>query len=130
MLLNARLARRALVGAIGTGAVAGAMFVSAAPSALADPAPNCTAGDVAQVRGNVSAGTSVYLFTHPWVNDFFTGLAGQPRDQIRTQIQDYMAANPQEQAELQAIRQPLTDLRNRCGTPTNAPAPLTDDGAG
>ena len=44
MLLNARLARRAVVGAIGTGAVVGAMF-SAAPSALADPPPGCTAGD-------------------------------------------------------------------------------------
>ena len=129
MLLNARLARRALVGAIGTGAVAGAMFVSAAPSALAAP-PYCTAGDVAQVRAGVSAGTSAYLFSHPWVNEFFTSLTGQPRDQIRTQIQDYMAANPQEQAELQAIRQPLTDLRNRCGTGTNAPPPLTDDSAG
>ena len=52
MLLNARLARRAVVGAIGTGAVAGAMF-AVAPSALADPPPNCTAGDVAQV-GRVS----------------------------------------------------------------------------
>ena len=83
MLLNARLARRALVGAIGTGAVAGAMFVSAAPSALAAP-PYCTAGDVAQVRAGVSAGTSAYLFSHPWVNEFFTGLTGQPRDQIRT----------------------------------------------
>ena len=70
MLLNARLARRALVGAIGTGAVAGAMFVSAAPSALAAP-PYCTAGDVAQVRAGVSAGTSAYLFSHPWVNEFF-----------------------------------------------------------
>jgi len=39
MLLNARLARRAVVSAIGTGAVAGAMFIAAAPSALADPAP-------------------------------------------------------------------------------------------
>ena len=122
MLLNARLARRAVVGAIGTGAVAGAMF-AAAPSALADPPPNCTAGDLAQVRSGVSAGTSAYLFTHPWVNDFFTSLQGQPRDQIRTQIQDYLAANPREQAELQAIRQPLTDLRNRCGTATNVPAP-------
>ena len=129
MLLNARLARRAVAGAIGTGAVAGAMF-AVAPSALADLPPNCTAGDVAQVRSGVSAGTSVYLFTHPWVNDFFTSLQGQPRDQIRTQVEDYLAANPREQAELQAIRQPLTDLRNRCGTPTNAPAPLTDDGAG
>jgi hemophore-related protein len=130
MLLNARLARRGVVRAIGTGAVAGAMLFFAAPSALADLPPSCTAGDVAQVRANVSAGTSAYLFTHPWVNDFFTGLTGLPRDQIRTQIQDYMAANPQEQAELQSIRQPLTDLRNRCGTGTNAPAPLTGDDAG
>ena len=123
MLLNARLVRRAVVGAIGAGAVAGVMLFSAAPSALADLPPSCTAGDVAQVRANVSAGTSAYLFTHPWVNDFFTGLAGQPRDQIRTQVQDYLAANPQEQGELQAIRQPLTDLRNRCGTGANALTP-------
>ena len=121
MLLNARLARRAVVGAIGTGAVAGAML-AAAPSALADP-PYCTAGDVAQVRAGVSAGTSAYLFSHPWVNEFFTGLRGQPRDQIRTQVQDYLAANPREQAEIQAIRQPLVDLRNRCGMPTNLPTP-------
>ena len=127
MLLNARLPRRALVGAIGTGAVAGAMFVSAAPSALAAP-PYCTAGDVAQVRAGVSAGTSAYLFSHPWVNEFFTGLAGQPRDQIRTQVQDYLAANPVEKAELQAIRQPLTDLRNRCGTGPNLTPQEGDEG--
>jgi hemophore-related protein len=121
MLLNSRLARRTVVGALGTGAVFCAMF-AAAPSALADP-PNCTAGDLAQVAAGVSAGTSAYLFTHPWVNDFFTSLQGQPRDQIRTQVKDYLAANPREQAELQAIRQPMVDLRNRCGTGTNVPTP-------
>ena len=87
MLFNARLAGRAAVGAICTGAVAGAMFFAAAPSALADPPPTCTAGDLAQVMANVQAGTSVYLFTHPWVNDFFTSLKGRPRHQIRTQVQ-------------------------------------------
>ncbi len=122
MLLNARLARRAVASAIGTGAVAGAIL-AVAPSALADTPPNCTAGNVAQVRAGVSTGTSAYLFTHPWVNDFFTSLQGQPRDQIRTQVQDYLAANPREQAELQAIRQPLVDLRNYCGFATNVPAP-------
>ena len=125
-MMNVRLARRAFVGAIGTGTVVGAIFAAAAvtaPSALADRPPNCTAGDLAQVSSGVSAGTSVYLFTHPWVNDFFTSLQGQPRDQIRTQVKDYLDANPQEQAELQAIRQPLVDLRNRCGTGTNVPSP-------
>ena len=70
-----------------------------------------------------AAGTSAYLFTHPWVNDFFTSLQGLPRDQIRTQVTDYLAVNPREQAELQAIRQPLFDLEDRCGTRSIVPRP-------
>ena len=110
MLLSAR---RLVVGALGAGAVAGALVV--APVALADPPPNCTAGDLAQVASGVSAGTSVYLFTHPDVNAFFTGLEGAPRDTIRAQVKQYMDANPQTKAELTAIRQPLVDIKNRCG---------------
>jgi hypothetical protein len=72
MLLNARLARRAVVGVIGTGAAAGAILFGTAPSALADPPPNCTAADLAGVSAGVSASTSAYLFTHPDVNAFFT----------------------------------------------------------
>ncbi|CAN5747786.1 heme-binding protein [soil metagenome] len=112
MLLSVR---RAVVGVIGTGAVASAMLLGVAPSALADPPPNCTAGDLAQVSAGVSASTSVYLFTHPDVNAFFTGLEGAPRDTVRSQVQDYLNANPQYKAELTAIRQPLVDLKNRCG---------------
>ena len=63
----------------------------------------------------VWAGTSVYLFTHPDVNAFFTGLKGQPRDQVREQAKSYMDANPQVRAELQGIRQPAADFRSRCG---------------
>ncbi|MET0698525.1 MAG: heme-binding protein [Mycobacterium sp.] len=107
--------RRAVVGVIGSGAVASAMLLGVAPSALADPPPNCTAGDLAQVSAGVSAATSVYLFTHPDVNAFFTGLEGAPRDTVRTQVQDYLNANPQYKAELTGIRQPLVDIKNRCG---------------
>jgi hemophore-related protein len=107
--------RRAFVGVIGTGAVASAMLLGAAPSALADPPPNCTAGDLAQVAAGVSANTSVYLFTHPDVNAFFSGLEGAPRDTVRAQVKDYMNANPQTKDELTGIRQPLVDLKNRCG---------------
>ena len=119
--------RRAVVGAIGASAVTGAMLVAAAPSALADPPPNCTAGDLAQVAAGVSASTSVYLFTHPDVNAFFTGLEGAPRDTIRAQVKTYLDANPQTKAELTGIRQPLVDLKNRCGDTdgdgiSNAPA--------
>ncbi|WP_422743033.1 heme-binding protein [Mycobacterium sp. WMMD1722] len=127
MLLPARMARAA-AGALGAGAAAGSMLFGALPTAAAQPAPppppppNCTAADLAGVAAGVSASTSAYLFTHPWVNDFFTSLEGQPRDQIKPQVEDYLNANPQVRAELTGIRQPLTDLKARCGT-----APSPDD---
>ena len=124
MLLSARNARRVVAGVAGTGAVAGAMLFGAIPSALADdPAnnpPNCSAADLAGVASGVSASTSAYLFTHPDVNYFFTSLEGLPRDEVKTKVHDYLEANPQTKAELSGIRQPLVDLKNRCG---EAPAP-------
>jgi heme-binding protein len=114
MLLSARTARRAVAGAVGTGAIAGAMLFGAVPSAMAEP-PNCTAADLAGVASGVSASTSAYLFTHPDVNWFFTSLEGLPRDQVRGQVDDYLNANPTVKAELTGIRQPLVDLKNRCG---------------
>ncbi|HEV7360404.1 MAG TPA: heme-binding protein, partial [Mycobacterium sp.] len=124
MLVSMRTGRRAVAGALGVGAFAGAMLFGAIPSAMADdPAlnpPNCTAGDLAQVASGVSAGTSVYLFTHPDVNWFFTSLEGLPRDQVRTEVAKYMDDNPMVKADLTGIRQPLLDLKNRCGA---APAP-------
>lgn len=111
MLLSAR---RAVAGAIGAGAISSAMLFGAIPSALADPPPNCTAADLAGVASGVAAATSAYLFTHPDVNDFFTGLKGQPKSDIRDDVQNYLDANPQTKAELTGIRQPLVDLKNRC----------------
>ncbi len=123
-VLSPRAGRRAVAGAVGAGAIAGAMLFGALPSALADdPAlnpPNCSAADLAGVASGVSASTSAYLFTHPDVNYFFTSLEGLPRDQVRTQVSDYMTANPMVKADLTGIRQPLVDLKNRCGA---APAP-------
>ena len=110
---------RVLHGVITAGAVAGALLASA-PSAVADP-PNCTAADMAGVAAGVSAATSAYLFTHPEVNAFVTGLKGQPRDQVLGQMQQYLDANPQTKAEIRNIRQPLADLRNRCGVNTDMP---------
>jgi heme-binding protein len=120
MLLSARTARRAVAGAVGTSALAGAILFGALPAAMADEPPNCTAADLAGVASGVSAATSAYLFTHPDVNWFYTSLEGQPRDAIRDDVQTYLDANPQVKAELTGIRQPLVDLKNRCGT---APAP-------
>lgn len=114
MMLTSRHARRVIGGTIGAGAVAASLLVGMAPSALADP-PNCTAADLAGTAAGVSAATSVYLFTHPDVNAFFTSLEGTPRDDLRGQVQQYLDANPQVQADLTGIRQPLADLRARCG---------------
>jgi hemophore-related protein len=124
MVLSARAGRRAVAGAMGAGVISGATLFGALPSAMADdPAlnpPNCTAADLAGVASGVSASTSAYLFTHPDQNWFFTSLEGLPRDQVRKKVADYMDQNPGVKADLTGIRQPLVDLKDRCGAP---PAP-------
>src|SRR4051812_6364396 len=124
MLVSMRTGRRAVAGALGAGAVTGAMLFGAIPSAMADdPAlnpPNCTAADLAGVASGVSAATSAYLFTHPDVNWFFTSLEGLPRDEVRSEVRTYLDGNPMVKNDLTGIRQPLVDLKNRCGS---APAP-------
>lgn len=118
MFLSACTARRAVAAGISAGAVAGAMLFGTVASAVADPppppAPGCSAGDFEQVTSEVSAATSVYMFTHPDVNAFFSSLKGQPKDQIHNQLQTYLANNPQTKADLAGIRQPLQDMKHRC----------------
>jgi hemophore-related protein len=107
-------ARRAVIGAL-SAALSGAVLLAAAPSAIADPPPNCTAADLAGVASGVSAATSAYLHTHPDVNAFFTGLEGADHDTIKAEVKTYMDAHPQVHAELTGIRQPLLDIKARCG---------------
>lgn len=107
-------ATRSLITVIGGGAVVlggGAAIASAEPP----PPPNCTAADLAGVATGVTAATSAYLFTRPDVNTFFTGLKGLPKDEMRVKVDEYALANPQVKTELQGIRQPMVDFRNRCG---------------
>ncbi len=118
--------RGALVGVIGSGATAGAMLFGGAPLAFAQPSPappppapaapppGCTAADLAQASGTVGTAMGDYLFSHPDVNDFFTSLRGKPNEEIRGDVQTYMNAHPQVESDINGIRQPLTDLRNRC----------------
>jgi hemophore-related protein len=119
MLVSGRTLRSAVIGGVATGAMAGAMLVGGVSPAFADPVPavpppNCTAGDLAVASGTVGTAMGDYLFSHPDVNDFFTGLRGQPNAQIHDQVQTYMDAHPQVESEINGIRQPLTDLRSRC----------------
>jgi len=117
MPLSEFISHRAVVGGIGAGAIAGTLLCSAAGIAAADPTPrppNCSAADVASVAAGVANSLTAYLFTHPDVNAFYTGLQDQPKDQVGAQVQNYFSTNPQEEAELEGIRQPLTDIRERC----------------
>lgn len=121
MSLPGYFVRRAVTGLIGTGAMAGAILFSGTSLAFAQPtppppppAPGCTAGDLAQVSGAVGTAMGDYLFSHPDVNNFFTSLRGKPDSEIHDDVQNYMNANSQVQSDINGIRQPLTDLRNRC----------------
>jgi len=105
---------------LGAGVIVGATLVGTATPAAADP-PNCTAADLAGVMSGVSAGTSSYLFTHPDVNAFFTGLKGKSRDEMRTEVSNYLQANPDVRDQIKAVRQPAADFRARCD------APMPDD---
>ncbi|MCV7063084.1 heme-binding protein [Mycolicibacterium vaccae] len=95
--------------------VLGGSVAAAQPPAPPPPAPpNCSPADWAGVRAGVAASVSVYLFTHPPVNDFFATLKGQSKEEMRTRMQEYMDANPQVRAELEAIRKPAVDFLDRC----------------
>ena len=114
MSSHATSARRAVAVVLGAGAV---LLGTAAPVIADPPPPNCTSADLAGIMAGVAAATSAYLFTHPDVNDFFTSLRGLSKDQAHAKVKQYLAANPQTKAELQGIRQPLKDIRDRCGIP-------------
>lgn len=119
MFPSALIRRRAVIGAIGAGAVCGSLWGAAAGTAAADAdatprPPNCTAADVSGVAAGVAAALSAYLFTHPDVNGFYTGLQDRSKDQIRDDVQNYFNANPDEQADLENIRQPMVDIKQRC----------------
>src|SRR5690242_14530782 len=120
-MLPSRLTYRAMSAAIGAGALGLALFGAA--SAAADPPipPPCTAAELARVMSGVTFETSNYLTDHPDVNDFFTSLKGQPKDQIGQKVQTYLDANPTVKSDLAAIRQPSVDFRSRCGVAPATP---------
>ena len=113
MAATPAVVRRTVIGTLSAGALTVAVFAGT-PAALADP-PNCTMADMAGIAAGVSAATSAYLFTHPDVNEFMTGLKGQPRDQVISDVQQYLDARPQVKDEVRAIRAPLAEMRDRCG---------------
>jgi hemophore-related protein len=122
MLSSGRTLRRTAVAVVSSSALLfGGAATAAADPGPAVPPPNCTAADLAVASGTVGTAMGDYLFSHPDVNDFFTSLRGQPNAEIHDRVQTYMDARPQTEAEINGIRQPLTDLRSRCDL---GPSPL------
>jgi hemophore-related protein len=122
MSLSANPLRLLTSGGLVAGALMAAALFGGVPAALADqdPAadpPNCTAADLEGVRAGVSASTSAYLFTHPDFNWFMTSLEGLSREQVGKKVKAYMVAHPDTKADLTGIRQPLSDIKDRCGAP-------------
>ncbi|MFV8054487.1 heme-binding protein [Mycobacterium sp. 48b] len=110
--------RYGLVPAFAAGAVGVAVGLFSPVTAAAEPPPrppNCTAADLAGIASGVAAATSSYLFTHPDVNNFYTGLRSRPEEETPDATRTFFDANPQAHADLAGIRQPLTDFRARCG---------------
>lgn len=98
------------------GLAVSAALCAGAGVANADDPPNCTAADLSGVLAGINAANSAYLFTHPEVNAFLTGLKGLPKDEMAAQLKAYGDEHPQVRAELLGIRQPVVDFNNRCGT--------------
>ena len=101
------------------GAAVSAMLIRGAATALADDAPPAPARPTARGRSGrgdvgVSAGTSVYLFTHRTSTPSSPASRASPGTRSGTRP-GYMDANPQVRAEPQGIRQPAADFRSRCG---------------
>lgn len=65
----------------------------------------------------MSAATSAYLFTHPDVNWFYTSLEGLSRSQAAAKTRAYLDSHPDVKADMTGIRQPLVDIKERCGAP-------------
>ncbi|HEX2212703.1 MAG TPA: heme-binding protein [Mycobacterium sp.] len=108
-------------GLLAAAAGCGAVLIGVAAPAGAQPAPpaqpGCSAGDMAKVMSGVANAKGDYLLANPPVNDFFTSLKDVPRGEKKQAMQSYLDANPQVKADLEGIRQPAMDLKNRCGMP-------------
>lgn len=100
--------------------VAAVLFVPVGQAHADDLPPGCTTADMTGVMSGISAAMSAYLFSHPDVNAFFSGLQGQPKTAVRDQTEAYLNANPDVRADLEAIRQPSRDFRDRCNLPQRA----------
>lgn len=100
--------------AVGAASCAVLVGVGNAAIATAEPAPDCTAANLARVSAGVSNATADYLDANAAVNAFFTGLKGQGPELLASNVENYLNSYPQVRDDLQGIRQPLAEFETRC----------------
>ncbi|GLE56655.1 hypothetical protein NJBCHELONAE_19640 [Mycobacteroides chelonae] len=99
---------------VGLGVVAGALGVAA--PAYAKPG-DCTVSEEARLDAVEATKRAEYLERHPDVNTGISdALKNTPGDGSAKHeaVQAYLNANPAAKADLDAIRQPVQDFKNRC----------------
>lgn len=99
---------------LAVGSASCVVLLASPPIAAAEPAPDCTAANLARISAGVSNATADYLDANPAVNAFFTGLKGQGPELLASNVENYLNSYPQIRADLQGIRQPLAEFETRC----------------
>ncbi|WP_263999779.1 heme-binding protein [Mycolicibacterium vanbaalenii] len=97
--------------------------------ANSQPAPDCSASNVAGTVSSVAASEGAYLAANPQTDQALSAIATQPEPESQAAYGAFFAQNPQVEDQLQAIHQPVSALKNQCGvevTPTPISAALTD----
>ncbi|MCG7596764.1 heme-binding protein [Mycobacterium sp. C3-094] len=95
----------------------------AAPVASAQPAPGCTASQVAGTVGSATTAARQYLDSHPGANQAVTAAMSQPRPEAEANLRGYFTANPGEYHDLRGILAPIGDTQRTCNV-TVLPADL------
>ncbi len=133
MKMSATTVRRGLYGMFAGGLLAFGSAAIIAPVANAEPGTadtnTCSVSAIANTSSTVSASTSTYLASNLEANEALTEIATQPQEQATEAFRAYFAENPQVEAELQTINQPVVDLASQCGievTPTPISEALAD----
>ena len=104
--------RRSVFGVLAAGVACAAVTV---PSALADPAPDCTTAGLATTVSTVSKSLADYFTVHPDANQALIDATKQSAFSAIGAFNDFFTSHPQEANEIRAIKQPLVDFQNRCG---------------
>lgn len=107
--------RRGLFGMFAGGLLAFGTAAIVAPVAGAQPAPECSASNVAGTVSTVAASEGAYLAANPQTNEALTAISVQPQPEAQTAYAAYFEQNPQVEKQLKAIHQPASALETLCG---------------